>query len=86
MAMQNSFDRVTLEMLLQVLKFLFIQTDFHINNKSHAEVLCTFKLNDQGGLFAFNCLPFIQQQCVYWTLFLLFLRGLILIFFVRLDC
>ena len=39
-----SFHKFTLKMFLQVLKFLSFN---RINYKSHAEVLCTFKLNSQ---------------------------------------
>ena len=41
---QISFHKFTLKVFLQVLKFLSFNG---INYNSHAEVLCTFKLNSQ---------------------------------------
>ena len=41
---QISFHKFTLTLFLQVLKFLSFKG---INYKSHAKVLCTFKLNSQ---------------------------------------
>ena len=42
--LQISFYKFTLTLFLQVLKFLSFNG---INYKSHAKVLCTFKLNSQ---------------------------------------